>query len=253
MVVASALAAAGKGFDPTRLPAPAQKKVEFARDVRSIFAAKCFACHAGEQREGGLRLDRRANALTGGDSGPLLAAGKSAESRLIRYVSGLDADHVMPPAGPRLTAAQVAVLRAWIDQGAVWPEENVGSGGSQHWAFKPVVRPPVPQVNGRAWVRNPIDAFILAELEKRRIRPSPEADRVTLIRRASLDLTGLPPTPEEVDAFLGDRAPNAYEKVVDRLLASPHYGERWGRHWLDQARYADSNGYTIDSARQTWL
>jgi hypothetical protein len=162
----------------------------------------------------------------------------------------------MPPRGDRLTAAQIGLLRAWIDQGATWPETATAARKAgdkrNHWAFKPAVRPSLPAVREKKWPRNPIDDFILARLEKEKLRPSPEADRITLIRRVSLDLTGLPPTPKEIDDFLSDRAAGAYERLVDRLLASPHYGEIWGRHWLDVARYADSNGYEKDRARSIW-
>ena len=157
----------------------------------------------------------------------------------------------MPPTGPPLDAAQVAVLKAWIDAGAAAPSDEVAAA-AMHWSFRPVVRPAEPAVKNEAWVRNPIDRFVLARLEKEGIAPSPEADRATLIRRLSLDLLGLPPSPKEVDDFIADKTPDAYEKLVDRLLASPHYGERWGRHWLDLARYADSNGYSIDAPRSMW-
>jgi hypothetical protein len=217
--------------------------------------SRCTGCHGAKVLKAGLRLHRKVDLLAGGDNGPVVLPGRSAESRLIHYVSGALEKKIMPPAGERLTPAQVGLLRAWIDQGAVMPEDSAWADapGSLHWAFRPVVRPRVPRVKASNWVRNAIDAFVLARLEKQGLRPSPAADRVTLLRRASLDLTGLPPTPAEVDAFVADPSPDAYESTVDRLLASPHYGERWGRHWLDLARYADSNGYTIDSARTIWL
>ena len=167
----------------------------------------------------------------------------------------------MPLEGKKLTPEQVGLLRAWIDQGALWaesksadmelPEEEPSSEGAEasrnHWAFIPPKRPVVPRVHDQAWLRNPIDAFVLAQLEEKGIQPSLVADRSTLIRRLSLDLIGLPSTPEEVDRFLRDNRPDAYERVVDRLLASPHYGEKWGRHWLDLARYADTVGYETDN------
>jgi len=161
----------------------------------------------------------------------------------------------MPFQRTLLTPDQIALLKAWIDQGAEAPaseQPDDGNGPSTHWAFLPPVRPSLPEVKDKHWVRNEIDRFILARLEKEGLRPSPEADRVTLIRRVSLDLLGLPPTLQEVDAFLADTRPDAYERLVDRLLKSPHYGERWGRHWLDLARYADSNGYSIDGPREIW-
>ena len=161
----------------------------------------------------------------------------------------------MPPEGDRLTPGQVATLRAWIDQGARWPEELSGASGKGlgHWAFRPPVRPAVPAARTRDWARAPIDRFILARLEAEALSPSPEADRVTLVRRLSLDLIGLPPSVEEVDAFVADTGEDAYERVVERLLASPHHGERWGRHWLDAARYADSDGYEKDKSRFVWF
>src|SRR5262249_25368266 len=154
----------------------------------------------------------------------------------------------------RLTAEQIAVLKKWIDAGANAPADEVAQKPvrERHWAFQTPVRSEEPAVRNTAWVRNPIDRFILAPLEKEGIAPSPEADRVTLIRRLSLDLIGLPPSPAEVDAFVNDARPDAYERLVERLLASPHYGERWGRHWLDLARYADSNGFNIDAPRTIW-
>jgi len=233
---------------PAQLPPAAPSKVDFARDVQPIFAEKCFVCHGDKQQMGGLRLDRKDDAMKGGAQGAVIVPGNSADSRLIRYVAGLEKT-VMPPAGDRLTAAQIGRLRAWIDQGAKWSENTPYALRPTHWSFIPPTRPPVPTVKNKAWVRNPIDAFILARLEKEGIPPSPEADRRTLIRRLSLDLLGLLPTPADVETFVNDRRPDAYERLVDRLLASPHYGERWGRHWLDLARYADSDGYEKDLPR----
>jgi mono/diheme cytochrome c family protein len=232
-------------------PATAAGTVDFSRDIRPIFAARCASCHGASKRRGGLRLDRKADAMAGGDSGRAIEPGKGAESLLIEYVSGAAAS-VMPPKGQgeRLTPEQVGRLRDWIDQGAPWPDDDgAPAAGSDHWAFRPVARPEVPVLNDRSGVRNPIDAFIRAKLEAEHVAPSPEADRPTLIRRLSLDLLGLPPSPAEVESFINDESPDAYERLVDRLLASPHFGERWGRHWLDLARYADSDGYEKDSPR----
>ena len=240
---------------PATLPPAASRPVDFARDVRPILAASCAGCHGAKKRKGGLSLEGKAEALAGGDEGPAIVPGHGAESRLIRYVAGLDEDHAMPPegSGERLTSDQVGILRGWIDQGATWPDEaGKGPAGADHWSFKPPVRPPLPEVRDPSWPRNPIDRFVLARLEKDGLRPSPEADRVTLIRRLSLDLIGLPPTIAEVDAFVADGRPDAYERQVDRLLASPHYGERWARRWLDGARYADTNGYEKDRERSIW-
>jgi hypothetical protein len=196
-----------------------------------------------------LRLDAKQSVLT-----KVVVPGNSAQSTLYRRVAGIG-DVVRMPMGGRLADDQIATIKAWIDQGAEWPD-SVGAkvtASKVHWAFIPPQRPAVPAVKNEAWIKNPIDAFILARLEKEGLSPSPEADRVTLLRRLSLDLIGLPPTPEEVDAFLHDQSANAYEKQVDRLLASPHYGEMWGRHWLDAAHYADSNGYEKDKPRDVWF
>lgn len=237
------------------LPPAAATKVDFVRDVQPLFVERCVRCHGPKKAEGGLRLDRKADAMAGGNSGPALEPGKSAASRLIRYVAGVDEETIMPPSGKRLTPAEVGLLRAWIDQGAAWSggaDSAHASPVSDHWSFRPIARPALPEVKNVSWVRSPIDRFILARLEKENLQPSKEADRVTLLRRLSLDLLGLPPTVAEVDSFLADTRPDGYERLVDRLLASPHYGERWGRHWLDAARYADSDGYNGDSARPVW-
>jgi hypothetical protein len=237
-------------------PAPAAGPVDYLRDVKPVLAARCYACHGPDKQRSGLRLDTAAAVLKGGNSGPAVVPGNSDSSRLIQAVTGAPDVQAMPPKGPRLTAAEIDRLRAWIDQGAKAPpgEKPAPSAAARkkHWAFQPPVRPPEPAVRNAAWVRNPIDRFILARLEKEGVAPSPEADRITLIRRLSLDLIGLPPTPAEVEAFVSDPRPDAYEQLVDRLLASPHYGERWGRFWLDLARYADSNGYSIDAPRSIW-
>jgi hypothetical protein len=226
---------------------------DFTTDVQPVLAKHCVSCHGPDKQKSGLRLDSPAGLRTGGDSGSPVVPGDSAKSRLYQAITGADGVPAMPPKGPRLTAEEVGRIKEWIDQGAKLPAGDGDPAGPKltHWAFRPVSRPAVPSPR-LGPVRNPIDAFVLARLEKEGLRPSPEADKVTLIRRVTLDLTGLPPTPDEVDAFLADTAPHAYEKVVDRLLASPHYGERWGRHWLDLARYADSNGYSIDAPRTIW-
>jgi mono/diheme cytochrome c family protein len=236
------------------LPPAAVRAVDFVRDIQPIFAKNCLGCHGPQRQEAAYRLDAKDIALQGGDLGPAIIPGKSAESLLIQFVAGRVPDKVMPRKGERLTAEQVGLLRAWIEQGAAWPESASVKIASkrEHWAFKAPTRPPLPPVKNKAWSRNPIDRFILARLEREGLGPSPEADRATLARRLSLDLLGLPPAPQEVDEFLSDRSTNAYAKVVERLLRSPHYGERWGRHWLDAARYADSNGYEKDRARSIW-
>jgi len=225
--------------------ARAEDKLSYNRDVRPILSNNCFFCHGPDPktREADLRLDTREGAV-GGDH-PAVVAGRTAESELVARIRSADPDVLMPPphSHRKLTEPQKAILERWITEGAEY---------EGHWAFLPVGSPNPPAVKNASWIRNEIDAFILAKLERERIAPSPEADRETLIRRLTLDLIGLLPTPEEVTAFEADTAPGAYERLVDRLLDSPHYGERWGRYWLDQARYADSNGYTIDNERHLW-
>ncbi len=234
----------------------ADEPVDYLRDVKPILARHCVVCHGPVKQRADLRLDTAAHAMQGGNSGAVIVPGKSSASRLIQAVTGAKDVKAMPPDDrPRLSAAEIAVLRAWIDQGAKAPAKEdavAGAKGSEHWAFKPPARMTPPAVTDDAWVHNPIDRFVLARLEKEKIAPAPAADRATLIRRVSLDLLGLPPSPAEVTAFVNDPAPDAYEKLVDRLLSSPHYGERWARHWLDLARYADSNGFNIDAPRTIW-
>ena len=229
-------------------------EVDYVRDIKPLLAQHCGKCHGAMKQENGLRLDSAAMALAGGDAGPAIVPGKSAESLLVVAITGKsDEISKMPPEGPALTDAQIALLSRWIDSGAKAPEEKpLDNARGKHWAFQPVVPHLPPAVHDGAWPQNAIDSFVLATLEEQKIAPSKTADRPTLLRRLSLDLLGLLPTPAEVDAFVQDDSPDAYERLVDRLLASPHYGERWGRHWLDLARYADSNGYTIDSGRQIW-
>ena len=201
-----------------------------------------------------LRLDARELAFADRPSGPVIQPGNPLESILYQRVAGLNGLERMPFGG-QLEPAEVELIRTWIEQGAVWPD---GVGGSdveisRHWAFVAPVRPPLPEVSRNDWPANPIDRFILERLETEGLPPSPAADRVTLLRRLSLDLIGLPPSIEEVDDFLADESPGAYQKQVERLLGSPHYGERWGRHWLDAARYADSDGFEKDKSRRVWF
>jgi mono/diheme cytochrome c family protein len=237
--------------DTSKLPPAAAGKIDFDADIKPILAAHCVKCHGPTKQKGGLRLDTGTHAKEGGNSGAVIVAGKSADSALIHAVAGIEPYQPMPPGeGKRLSDAEIGKLRTWIDQGAKWDSAIAvldKDGKSNHWAFQPIKRPDVPRL--KVQPANPIDAFVQAKLSDNGLSPSPEAERATLIRRVSFDLTGLPPTPEEVDAFLKDTSPDAYEKVVDRLLASPHYGERWGRHWLDAARYADSDGYEKDTGR----
>lgn len=221
----------------------------FEQKVRPILVNRCLSCHGAKKAKSGLRLDSRAAMLRGGEQGSAVAPGKPEESLLVRAVR-YQSDLKMPPTG-RLGDKEIADLAHWVSLGAPWANnlvlatpETLARAGSKHWAFRPPARPPLPAVHSR-WQRTPIDSFILADLAKTGLRPSAAADRRTLVRRTTFDLIGLPPTPQEVDAFETDRDPNAYEKMIDRLLASPHYGERWARHWLDVARYADDKGYVF--------
>ena len=230
--------------------------VDFITQIKPLFARHCVACHGIDKHESGYRLDIAELAVQGGDRGPAVIPGRSDQSTLLEALGGEGDVSAMPLDKPALERAEIDLIRAWVDQGAEYPESelvvNVKQVKSRHWAFQPISRSPLPAVRNRQWVRNPIDAFVLARLEKEKLRPSPQADRETLIRRLSLDLCGVPPTIEQIDEFLHDARPDAYEQLVERLLSSPRYGERWGRHWLDLARYADSDGFTIDAARNIW-
>ncbi len=226
----------------------ADPAIDFNRDIRPLLSDRCFACHGpdAEDRQAGLRLDLREPAATSLDSGATaIVPGDSAGSELTARITSTDPDVVMPPphVGKPITPEEAELLSRWIAAGAEY---------RGHWAFERVERPAVPEVREPAWTKTPIDRFILARLEAEGLAPNPEADRVTLARRAALDLTGLPPDPAAVDAFLADTAPDAYERYVDTLLVSPHYGERMAIEWLDAARYADSSGYQTDSSRQNW-
>ncbi|KAF0171302.1 MAG: hypothetical protein FD161_4335 [Limisphaerales bacterium] len=229
-------------------PAALPNRVEFNRDIRPVLSDACFQCHGPDsvKRKAGLRLDTEAGLTSKLKGGALVVAGKPERSELHRRITTTDADDHMPPrdAARQLTSGEVELIRRWIEQGAKW---------EKHWAFIAPKRPALPKVQGSKFkVQSPIDAFILARLEKEGIPPAPEADKATLIRRVTLDLTGLPPTPAEVEAFLADASPRAFEKVVDRLLASPRYGERMAIRWLDAARYADTSGYQSDGERTMW-
>ncbi len=235
----------------------AAKPVSFAQDIQPILQNSCWKCHGAAVQLSKLDLRTREAALKGGEHGPALVPGKAEESRLFRLVSGLEKP-AMPMDG-KLTAEQIAAIKDWIEQGAKWdggavpvttsvlgPDEDrpITAEERAYWAFQKPVRHAVP-----AGYRNPIDAFLSATRAQKGLKPAPEADRRTLVRRAYLDLTGLPPTPAEVNEFVNDKSLDAWEKLIDRLLDSPHYGECWGRHWLDVARYADSNGYEHDFDR----
>jgi hypothetical protein len=244
--------------DVSKLPPPSKDAVDFVRDVKPLLEARCAKCHATDKPKGKFSLRTRDDTLKSGESGPNLVVGDSARSKLIHYVGGLVEETQMPPKGQGepLTRDEVARLRAWIDQGVKWPADvalHYQDKQAKHWAFIAPTRPALPTVTDKSWTLNAIDHFILARLDQEKLKPSREADKTTLIRRLYLDLIGLPPTPREVDEFLADPSPKAYETVVERLLASPHYGERWGRHWLDAARYADSDGYEKDMSRQIYF
>jgi hypothetical protein len=235
-------------------PANGQQSSLFATTVRPILAARCYSCHGPDVQQNGLRLDSLPAILKGSDFGKIIVPGQSGKSRLMRRLMAQERPQ-MPYGGPPLSEDQIGTIRRWIDAGAAGPDATTPIAASRpqkHWAYMKPVPPPIPQVQNAAGCRNPIDNFILAKLEKEGLKPSPAAGKATLIRRVYLDLTGLPPSPQEVDAFVSDKSPDAYEKIVDHLLASPHYGERWARPWLDLARYADSNGYEKDGRRTAW-
>jgi hypothetical protein len=220
--------------------APAAERVDFSRDIQPILAKRCFSCHGPDTREAGLRLDDHAGATLALESGGrAIVPGKSAESLMLERITSTDPDIQMPPEGPRLSASQVDSIRRWIDEGAEWKE---------HWAFRPLVRPAVPDVGlieGQA--PNPIDAFVRDRLVRRGLPVPADAEKRILLRRATYDVTGLPPTEQDMRDYLSDPSPRAWEAVVDRLLASPHYGEQWARHWLDLVRYADTNSFERDN------
>jgi hypothetical protein len=223
----------------------------FREKVAPILERRCVHCHGGPTPKGDLSLRTAAAARKGGATGPAVVPGKPEESVLLDMIAGDPPE--MPQKDKPLSEKEVALIRSWIERGATWPAELTLNDrrfeDQTWWAFESLHRPELPQVNAPRWVRTPIDAFILATLEQQRLTPGPEADRRTLIRRLSFDLIGLPPTPEEIEAFIEDPNPNAYETLVDRLLASPHHGERWGRHWLDVVHYGDTHGYDKDKRR----
>src|SRR5262245_10745436 len=241
-------------------PVRAEEPVNYLRDVKPILKERCFSCHGALKQKGKLRLDTAALMHQGGESGPAVEPGKAGESLLIERVTAKKPDRRMPPPseGDPLTPKQIALLRAWIEQGAKGPAKEVAEADPRkHWAFRKPVRPELPALKNPAWVRNPIDAFVAVEHDKRELTPSAPAPKEALLRRAYLDLTGLPPPRDELHAFLADDSPGAYEKVVDRLLRSPQYGERWARHWMDVWRYSDWYGRRAvpdvwNSAPQVW-
>ena len=230
--------------------------IDYATQVKPILARHCAACHGVKKQQVGLRIDSARGMLDGGDSGPAIVPGEAAKSLLFQAVTGTEGASQMPPDGSKLSDEEIATIRKWINDGAKYPADELTEAAevrvSDHWAFQPI-RSTVPPHHGDDFQRhNGIDDFILDRLARARITPSPEADKTTLVRRVHLDLLGVLPSIETVREFLSDRSPDTYERLVDRLLASPHYGERWGRDWLDSARYADSNGFTRDQPRTIW-
>ncbi len=257
-LVVPAIALGSALADPSDSPSrPDGAAVEFfENEVRPLLATRCQGCHGQEKQKGGLRLDSRTSVLAGGDSGPAVVPGKPGESLLVEAINY--GDQVQMPPKSKLRPAEVATLTRWVASGAPWPieERKTPSGPvapgrpwperENHWSFRPVRRPEPPDVKHKGWPRGPIDHFLLAALESRGLKPAADADRRTWIRRVTFDLIGLPPRPEEVDAFVADGSSDAFEKVVDRLLGSPHYGECWARHWLDLVRYAETSGHEFD-------
>ncbi len=243
-------------FTVAEEPQPAvERKIDFARDIQPIFKTHCSGCHGAKKQESSYRLDVKQTALAGGDFGdPAIIPGNSADSPLIKYVSGDDPDMLMPPEGEKLKPQEIALLRAWIDQGAVWPRELAGTGTkekltTQWWSFQPLSKAAPPQLENEAAVANPIDAFILAKLREKQLSPSPPAERPILARRLYLDMHGLLPTVEQLQAFLDGTNATAYATLVDQILESPRYGERWARHWLDVVRFAETDGFEMNQDR----
>ncbi len=258
LIIAVAQVASGVGH----CDEPTSDRVDFVRDVQPLLLSRCAECHGEKVSKSGLRLDVKSAALRGGDSGAVIVPSESAKSLLLERISSRG-DDKMPPEGERLSDSHVGLIKRWIEQGANWPD-GVDKAKLvdkyDWWSLKPLVRPDVPAINPdviRSQNRpiaasekiSPIDAFVIAKLHEKGLTPSPAADRRTLARRAYFDLIGLPPTPEKIEAFLADTDPNAYEKLVDELLESPHYGERWARHWLDVVHYGDTHGYDKDKPR----
>lgn len=233
------------------------KLVDYATEIKPLLSQRCWSCHGPETQKSGLRLDTAASLKQGGDTGEAIVTGKPDESLLIQALLGAEGVSRMPPKEPRLTDAEVNLVKTWILQGANAPTDEQPAAPTvlknrDHWSFQPVKRPALPPDQLAGWSQNEIDRFVLARLKSEGLIPSPEAERVTLIRRLSLDLLGLLPAPADIDAFVADTSSDAYDRLVDRILSSPHYGERMARQWLDLARYADSNGFTRDQPRVIW-
>lgn len=243
---AAAILLVGATWIPAAISVAEQREIDFARDIRPLLSNACFQCHGPdeESREADLRLDTAEGAYRDLGGYQAIKPHAADASALVARITTTDVDERMPPpdSGLKLSPADIDLLKAWIAQGGKY---------DQHWAFRPILRAPLPQQDV-ATMHNPIDVFVIKRLQDADLTLADEADRSTLIRRVYLDLLGLPPSRDDVATFLGDQRPGAYGRVVDRVLANPHYGERWGRHWLDQARYADTNGYTVDSDRSMW-
>ncbi len=243
-------------LDPSTLPPPVERSIDFAADVAPIFERSCHSCHGPKRARSDYRLDQKASALGGGQIGGAIVPGDSSHSLLIHYVAGADELIRMPEKGSMLLPEEVGVLRRWIDEGAPWPEAPVDApidalarDHPEHWAYQPIQRPALPAVQHADRIQTPVDVFVIAKLEEQGLELAEPADRATLLRRVTFDLTGLPPTPAEMDAFLADPRSDAYERVVDRLLASPRYGERWARHWMDVVHFAETHGNDQDRPR----
>ena len=253
--------AVGATLSHAAADAEKQRIAFFEMEVQPLLQARCLKCHGDTTAKGKLRLTSRDSLLKGGDTGPVVDLQSPAKSKLLKAISYNDDNLKMPQDG-KLSAKEIDVLTKWVMDGVHWtpgaasvakqPEQPIGKitdEARKYWAYQPITKPSAPQVRERTWLRNPIDAFILAKLENKGLTPARPAERTALLRRIYYDLTGLPPTPQEVDAYLADKSPDAYEKLIDRLLASPRYGEKWGRHWLDVVRYAETNGYERDGAK----
>ena len=229
----------------------------FSESVYPILRQNCFECHGPDKRKGGLRLDRKREAMLGGDSGPVIIAGDSLKSSLYRLIANIEDGKQMPPKGDLLPSESIATIKQWIDSGAVWPTslaDGLNELQPKHWAFQTPKRPIPPLIQNKLWPNNAIDNFVLSKLEKEGIDPSPRAKKSMLIRRLSFDLLGIPPSAEEVRQFLQNNSQDSYIQLVDKLIASDAFGEHWGRFWLDKARYADSDGYEKDNVRPTaWV
>ena len=265
-IVAIALGLAASGDEPDRTDKPftADQLRLYETDVKPILSKHCLKCHGeGPKVRGGFRLDSRKALLRGGDLGPAATPGDPSHSLLVKAINYDELE--MPPAG-KLPAREIEILTRWVREGLPWTTASATAPAEEpkarpadsspakptardDWSLRPITRPAVPRVKQQAWCRTPVDAFILARLQAERLKPAPPADRPTFIRRLTFDLTGLPPSPDEVATFVTDQSPDAFERLTDRLLASPHYGEKWGRHWLDLVRYGETNGYERDSAK----